>query len=101
MRRFQNKRKIFQPGMGDDPSDGIQSQRAAADLLVTVLVAGKRLHTVVEMDRFEPVQPHDPVKFPDNGIQIIHNIVARAINMTGIDTDTQFITPVRAYINKQ
>ena len=53
---------------------------------VSVLVAGKGIFGIVQVQGFQLVQSDDPVEFPENPVQILHDIIACVVDVAGIET---------------
>ena len=64
---------------------------AFADFFVAVLVAGRRVFAVVDMDGLEPIQTDNPVKLGNHAVQIVDDIVAAVGNVAGIKTYPQLV----------
>ena len=76
--------------MVDNPPEGFQSQGAFSDFFMPVLMAGKRVLRIIQVNRFQMGQTDHPVKFPQNAVKVSHNIVSPVVYMAGIQTDPHF-----------
>ena len=72
--------------MIDDPYHSFGADTALTDFFVTILMAGKRIFTVIQMNRPQAGQPNRAVKLLQHTIQVVDNIVSRIVHMTRIKT---------------
>ncbi len=72
-----------------DAPEGVESDMAFADLLVPVLVRGKRVHRVVDVNRAETIQSDDPVEFGEHVVQTVDDIITAVPDVTGVKTDSK------------
>ena len=77
--------------MIDDPRKGLQADASAADDFMAILVTGQGILGIVQMDRLQLVQSDDAIEFRKDPIQIVHDIIASIVNVTGIETNSDFI----------
>ena len=64
---------------------------ALADFLVPVLMGTKRIFRIIEMYCLEPVKTDYLIKFLQNAVKIINNVIAGIINMARIKANADFI----------
>ena len=69
----------------------IQTDTAMSDFLMPVLMACVRVPAVIEVNRVKPVEPYDPVKFSNDKIKVIYDIITRVVHMAGIKANAQLV----------
>ena len=82
--RFQNHGFVLQRGMVHNSRKSGDSQTAFTEAFMPVLVTGKGILGVVQMEGLQFAQTDHPVKLFQNTVQIPDNIVAAVIDMAGL-----------------
>ena len=59
-------------------------------------MAAERIFAVIEVDRFQAVQPDHTVKFLQHIVQMIHDIISAVADMAGVETDAELFLPFGA-----
>lgn len=77
--------------MIDDPRESLCADRPFSYFLMSVLMAAQRILIIIQMDSFQSFQSDSLIKLFQNAVQIIHDVIAAVIHMTGIQTDTDMI----------
>ena len=93
--RFQDHGLAHKFRMIDNSPEGLDTQTTRTDAFMAVLMAGKGILGIVQMQCPELVQAHDPVKFIQNPIQIMDNVITRIVDMAGIQTNADILTSHR------
>lgn len=74
----------------DDAGQGRQADVALADAGVAVLGAADGVPAVVEMNGPQSLKADDPVEFGQHAVEVVDDIVAGVMHVTGVKTDTHF-----------
>ena len=64
-----------------------KADAALADGGVAVLVGAAGIQTVIQMNGPQPLQSDDPVKFRQNAVQIVNDVIPGVGNVAGVQTD--------------
>ena len=67
-------------------AEDFQPQAALSKAFMAVFVAGKGVLAVVQVQGVQPVQTNHPVKFRQYTVQVVHDVVAAVVDMTGVQT---------------
>lgn len=73
---FQLHGQSLELGMADNTDDRLQPDFPFPNAGMAVLVASRRIHAVVDMQRLEPIHADDPVKFLQDSVQIMDDIIS-------------------------
>ena len=78
--------------MGDDAAEGLYPKRAFAQLYVSVLMAGKGIPGIIQMERLQPVETHDLIELAKDSVKVAYDVIAAVVHMAGIQAYAQIIT---------
>lgn len=96
VRRFQDDRQPAKRLVRQHGAKRGQPDRSFADARMPVLSAAEAEETVVEMQREKPIQPDDAVERFKNAVKIVFDVVPRAVNVTGVEANADFVLKVDA-----
>ena len=80
----------------DDAGKCFRADAPLADACVAILAAAQRVHAVVEMDGFEPVQPDHLVKLREHAVQVAHDVISRIVHVARVEAHAHFVALFRA-----
>ena len=83
---FQAEGQIFQRRMIHHPGQRLLSNAALPDPGVAVLVGAAGIQTVIQMNSPQPLQSDGPVKFRQNAVQIVNDVIPGVGNVAGVQT---------------
>ena len=82
--------------MVDYARESLRSDMTFSDLLVAVFVACKAEFRIVQMYRFQPVNPDCSVKFFENSVKAVDDVKSAVVYMAGVKTNTEKFRMLRS-----
>ena len=79
-----------------DTDQGFGSDVTFADACMAVFVSAKRIQAVIQVDGAQTGKTDDAVKFGENLIQVIDDVIAAIPDMAGIQADTEMVGELNA-----
>ena len=73
--------------MERDSLHGLVTELSLAELFVPILMRTAAVFAVVEMYRIQAIQADHVVKLRQNPLEVMHEIIARVPDVTGVQTD--------------
>ena len=73
--------------MEHDPPHGLEAELSIAELFMPILMGTAVVLAVVEMNRGQAVQTDHTVKLCQDPVEVMHEIIARVPDVTGVQTD--------------
>ena len=92
--RFKNERKILELRVIDYPAQSLEADMPLTDSGMAVLVGGRGIEAVIEVNRFQSSKTDYPVEFVENSIKVADYIVSGIGDMAGIEADAQLFTEI-------
>lgn len=82
--------------MVDDTPQGVGTDETFSDEFVPILVRRQGVLAVVEVNGAQPLQSDDVVKLIHHIIQMIHDVVARIVDVAGVQANAYLVVLSRA-----
>lgn len=99
VRGLEVERQRSELWMIDNPDNSIKTERTLTDFGMTIFAACERVHTVIEMERLDAVETDEAIKFIQNAVKIIHDIVSGIVHMATVHADADLIFQNHAVYN--
>ena len=98
--RFENERPTLQKRVPHNVAERFRAYMALADFVVSVLMRIAAVHAVVEMYRVKLVKPDYAVKFGQNSVKVVFDVVAAVPCMARVKAYAKLLGDVCALDNR-
>ena len=78
----------------------VKADKAFTDVSVAVFVTAALVFAVIDMEYGNLIFSNQSVELPDHTVKIVHNIIARIMNMAGVEADTEPVVFRHAVIDR-
>ena len=85
--------------MVSDAAESIKADAAESNILMPVFRGPHRILAVVEMNDRNLIDPDEPVKFMDDAVKMMYNIIAAVMDMAGVEADAKLLAVYDAVID--
>jgi len=85
--------------MIDEGREGRKANAALPYFFMAVLLAGKRIFAVVQVDGPQTVKAHGPLKGIQHAVQIVYQIISAVVDVAGVQTHAQKLRVLHAVNN--
>ena len=96
VRCLKDERLVLQGGLQGDVLHRFHTDVPLAELLVTVFVRAAGIFAVVEMYGIQAVEPDDLIKLRQHAVEVVHDIIPRVPDVTGVEAYAELIVQLHA-----